>query len=307
MRSENLELENPKDVGSFVSVGGAKVFYRSAGSGSPIILLHGWPMSSYDWRQFLAPLSKFGRVIAPDMFGFGHSEAPIDHNPWRFVSEFIEAMSLDRFTIGGYDRGGSLSLEYAIQNPGRVSRLIVMNAATYPDWVDHARNSVAYAQIRRITRSSLARGIALNFLINRRRLQQIMAPTSGIAISEDVLNQQLFFLKHGFRNLARMRPVPYAEPFLVESRRQRQVWAVRVKELQMPTLIIFGKDDPLSPPGTAERLHQDIAGSRLHVLEHTGHFLTEERPQGVIDLVGTFLSGTASSAQGTHSLKARES
>jgi pimeloyl-ACP methyl ester carboxylesterase len=288
-----LEPEDPRHAGSFVDVRGAKVFFRSAGSGSPIVLLHGFPSSSYDWREFLAPLSKFGRVIAPDLYGFGYSEAASPNDLSKFVQEFAAALSIDRFTLGGYDRGGSLALEYAIENPGRVSRLIVMNATTYPDWVDHARKSSAYAPTRRMMSSSFVRSIALTFFLSRKGLQRILAPTSGVKIADDILDQQSIFYKRGIRNLAKMRPVPYTEPYFAETEELRRRLAEKVQDLRMPTLLVFGEDDPYFPVGTAEHLHGDIAGSTLHVLEHTGHVLTEERPKEVIDLIVAFLAATA--------------
>jgi len=288
-----IRLEDPRQVGSFVDVRGVKVFFRSAGSGSPIVLLHGFPSSSYDWREFLAPLSKFGRVIAPDLYGFGYSEASSQIDISKFIPEFAAAMSLDRFTLGGYDRGGSLALEYAIENPGRVSRLIVMSTTTYPDWVDHARKSPAYAPTRRMMSNSLVRSIALTFFLGRKRLQHILAPTSGVKIADDILDLQSVFYKRGIRNLARMRPVPYTEPYFAAIEEERHRLAEKVRDLRMPTLIVFGKDDPYFPLGTAEHLHRDIAGSTLHVLEHAGHVLTEERPKEVIDLIVAFLAETA--------------
>ena len=77
----SVTREDPAKAGSFVQIGGRRVFYRKAGSGQPIILLHGFPASSYDWRRLLAPLSKLGMVIAPDIYGFGYSDALSDRPP----------------------------------------------------------------------------------------------------------------------------------------------------------------------------------------------------------------------------------
>lgn len=286
-------MEDPTKVGQFVDVKGVKSFYRSAGAGAPFLLLHGFPTSSYDWREFLGPISKFGRVIAPDIPGFGHSESSKEIDPNKilrnFVPDFVSAMSIDNFGLFAYDVGGSLALDYAIRNPSRVTRLVIMNAAVYPDWIGHARTSQAYAPIRRMMNSAMTRRIFLA-LMSRGRVQQILAGNSGVRISDEVLGQQSLFIKRGFRSIAAMRPAPYTEPFFKILEDILGQLEGQVKGLKVPTLIIFGKNDPFIPSGTAEHLHGDLAESELHMLEGTGHFLLEERPQQVLGLIEAFLS-----------------
>src|SRR5713226_4370228 len=110
MRQLELPLEDPRQVGRYIEIKGNKVFYRQAGSGEPIILLHGYPTSSYDWRKLLAPMSNFGRVIAPDLYGFGYSELPRGEGPlaarlFSFLDDFVSSMKLERFRLVAYDWG----------------------------------------------------------------------------------------------------------------------------------------------------------------------------------------------------------
>ena len=288
-----MKLPPATTVGDFAEVEGVKVFYRSSGTGAPILLLHGFPTSSYDWRALMDPLSKFGRVLAPDLYGFGYSGFSEQVGLPQFLPEFLDAMSLDRVTLVGYDYGGSLCLSYAVENPSQVSRLIVMNTTAYPDWIDHARKSPSYALIRRMMKNPIYRRMAL-LLLNQRDIQRFLAPKSEAPIPREELAHQLLFIKRGMRTLTRMRPRPYTEAFFQELELSGRRTAEGIRKLRLPTLIIFGEDDPYFPSGTAERLHRDLRGSRLHILERTGHMLMEERPERVAELITTFLKETPS-------------
>lgn len=291
-------LEQPGRVGSYLEVEGARVFYRSAGSGEPIVLLHGYPTSSYDWRGLMEPLSKLGRVIAPDLYGHGYSGMPKDGNLVGFLPGFLAAMSIEHSTLVGYDAGGFLGLTYAVANPSRVDKLVFMNAPAYPDWIEHARTSASYAPLRRMMTSPLYRSFAL-VMMNRRLLHRILASPSGADIPPEDLAQQLVFFRRGMRGLARMQPRPYTEPFFRAIEAPMASLAGGLNRLTMPTLLIFGREDPYIPAATAGRLHQDIQGSALQVLEETGHFLLEQRPQEVTRLISSFLSGQSPPRQGT--------
>lgn len=271
-----------------MKIRGSRIFYRSSGTGAPIILLHGFPTSSYDWRNFLEPLSKFGRVIAPDLYGFGYSEATQEARLSEFLPNFVSAMGIGLSTLVGYDIGGSLALDYAVQSPSTVRRLVIMNTTAYPGWVDHARKSRSYATARRLMKSSLYRGISI-LMLNRRQVQRILAYASHVSFPDEVLDHQVFFFRRGIRRLAAMNPRVYTEPFFKDAEESLTRLEVRIKNLGIPTIIIFGKNDSFIPQGTAERLHSDIQGSRLYMLDETGHFLVEERPDEIIQLINGFL------------------
>src|ERR1700731_4569379 len=103
-----MPLENPRGAGSFIDVKGKRVFYRKAGAGDPILLLHGFPTSSYDWRKILPQLSRSGLAIAPDLYGFGYSDLPKGDQPvlaklFPFIDDFVSAMNLQRIRLVAYD------------------------------------------------------------------------------------------------------------------------------------------------------------------------------------------------------------
>lgn len=116
---------------STVRVGGMAIFYREAGAGEPILLLHGNPNPSYLWRRLIPRLARFGRAVAPDHYGFGKSDKPADADysvPGyvRYLEEFTAALGLD----GLHLQGSSLFIlddaSHLVQEdqPEEVARLI---------------------------------------------------------------------------------------------------------------------------------------------------------------------------------------
>src|SRR5258708_37231136 len=107
--------------------------YAEHGSGDPILLLHGEPTWSYLYRHMIPPLARAGRVIAPDLIGFGRSDKPAAASAYtykshvRWLRALIQALDLDRITMVCQDWGGSLGLRVLSQIPERFARLVAMN------------------------------------------------------------------------------------------------------------------------------------------------------------------------------------
>ena len=284
-----MTREDPSRVGGFVEVKGKRVFYRKAGSGQPIVVLHGFPTSSYDWRKLLGPVSKLGMVLAPDIYGFGYSDQSNDPVPAAaklisFMEDFTSAMKFDRFALAGHDWGGAAALTYAVRNPSKVSKLVLMNMTVYPDWFEHIRTSPDYAQIRRLAQSGLYRGIAGRFM-NRNQVKQLLAPNPSVVISKEDMDQYLVFVRKGIRNMSTL--FSEASTKVVKETQAKIVQSL--PGFSVPTSIIWAKNDPFVPLEHASRLNKDIRNSKLTFLEDTGHFLLEEKPEQVGQLVAGFL------------------
>ncbi|MDA4135531.1 MAG: alpha/beta hydrolase [Thaumarchaeota archaeon] len=284
-----MPLDNPEEVGSFVDVKGNRVFYRKAGAGEPILLLHGFPTSSYDWRKLIAPLSKLGLVIAPDLYGFGYSDIPKGSAPtvaklFPFIDDFVSMMKMEQFRLVAYDWGGMLALRYAAGNPVSVSKLVVMNTSIYPDWIDHVKRSPAYSQVRRMADSGLYRTLAGSF-ISPGQVKHLIAPRQETVLTPEELGQYVFFVKRAIKNMATL----CSKDSLSLIQKGTDKLLSRVRALEMPTLLVSGTNDPFIPSGTGGRLNQDIKGSKLVTLENTGHFLLEEKPTEVANMVSDFL------------------
>ncbi len=114
-----------------VDVGGLRMHYLSAGDGPPLVLLHGWPQTSHCWRHVLGPLARRYRVIAPDLRGYGHTDKPRGGYDKRTMAGDVRALAhllgYDRVTLVGHDRGARVAHRYALDRPGEVERLVVMD------------------------------------------------------------------------------------------------------------------------------------------------------------------------------------
>jgi len=274
----------------FIGIGGNRVFYRKSGSGEPTIFLHGFPTSSYDWRKVIPQLSKIGSVIAPDLYGFGYSDLPKGEYPaaaklFRFLHEFVSALQIESFKLVAYDWGGIVAVRYAVEHPAYVSKMVLMNTTVYPDWVEHFRTSPAYSQVRRMAHSGFYRLMARS-LIGKKQVKHLIAPRPETVMSDDELNQYVFFVKQAIGNMSEL----YSEDSIKMVEETTLQVTSKLKELEIPTLLLWGQDDIFVPPEHGRHFNEDLKRSKLVVLEDTGHFIVEERPQQVADAISGFLA-----------------
>ena len=140
-----------------VSVDGAEVAYAQQGRLAlpPLVMLHGWAASHKFWKYCFSAFSPRRRVIAPDMVGFGISEKPdrdytLDGLA-SWLGKFLDAMKLDRVTLVAHSMGGTIALLYALQNPGRIEKLVVSNPVIVGKTAFSRRNRLCMAPgIRRL-------------------------------------------------------------------------------------------------------------------------------------------------------------
>src|SRR5688500_12861549 len=113
--------------------------HRELGAGPPVLLLHGWPTSSFLWRNVMVPIAWRNRVIAPDLAGFGGSDKPVDAT-YDFelfeqtIDELLAALGVDRVALAVHDLGGPIGLHWAVNRPDRVTKLALLNTLVYPDF-----------------------------------------------------------------------------------------------------------------------------------------------------------------------------
>lgn len=119
-----------------VEIFGSNMAYVDEGQGDPIMFLHGQPTSSYLWRNIMPFMEGKGRLIAPDLIGFGKSDQPdldytyVDH--YRYFVEFINKLGLKNITIVGHDWGSALGLDYAAHHPENIKAIVTMEALIAP-------------------------------------------------------------------------------------------------------------------------------------------------------------------------------
>ena len=130
-----------------VHVDGLRLAYRELGDGPAVLLIHGWPTSSFLWREVMKPIARANRVIAIDLPGFGASDKPVGA---RYTFEFFERaldgflaqLGVDRVGLAVHDLGGPIGLHWAIERPERVTRLALLNTLVYPEFSEATKEFV---------------------------------------------------------------------------------------------------------------------------------------------------------------------
>jgi haloalkane dehalogenase len=260
------------------------IAYREAlpeawdGSGRTILLLHGYPMSSYLWRNVMPHAADAGwRAVAPDLPGFGDSpadppgtwERQIEH-----VERFRQALGLDRLALGVHDWGGLIGLRWACDHPDAVSALFITDTGFFPDGRWHG-----------MAKSLRTEGEGEQLLDNINRdlfgmaLRQISPGLPGDAVEEYWKAFADGDRRQGHLDLYRSGDFSKLEPY-----------DGRLGRLAVPALIVWGAKDEFAPVGGAHRFHRQIPGARLVVLDDAGHYLMEDRPERVGAELGKFLA-----------------
>jgi 2-hydroxy-6-oxonona-2,4-dienedioate hydrolase len=256
----------------FATVFGAKINYLEAGVGPTVILIHGLADDTEVWKESVAPLATRNRVIVIDQIGFGRSDKPlISYRTATFVdyfAGFMDELKISKATLVGNSLGGWVAAAYAAKYPQRVEKLVLVGAAGYADVVkllpmpiDALRFSSREAMRPLLAAAfhdqKLAGDENINFLMAQR-----VANGDGHTIGQFVDS-----MKRG-------------EDFLDG----------RLSKLQMPTLIIWGRSDRLTPLQLGERFHREIKGSKLEIIDQCGHMPQQECPQSFNALLTRFLA-----------------
>jgi len=269
----------------FVEVKGQLVHLRDVGprdDPEPLVLVHGTASSLHTWEAWAKGLSTRHRVISFDLPGFGLTgpSASGDYRGdsyARFVLELMDQLKVQRFAIGGNSLGGEVAWRTALMAPQRVTRLIL---------VDAIGPAVADGKLRLgsvVARIPLLEGLFASVLprpLIVASLRQVYGDPAKVT-SGLVDRYYEMTLREGNRRalVQRLQQV------------QRGQDAARIRELKLPTLILWGGRDRLLPPAMAQRFHDDIAGSTLVVFDDLGHLPQEEDPARTLPPVQAFLQG----------------
>jgi 2-hydroxymuconate-semialdehyde hydrolase len=262
-----------------VQAGAVRTVYLAAGQGEPLVLLHGASSAGISWYPVIAPLAAHYRVWAPDMVGHGESEraAGAYDRPYysAWLAGFFDAIGLDSAHVVGHSLGGAVALQFALDFPERLRRLVLVDAA------------------------ALGRGVpvrvALAFLRSALFPSQETGERLGRLAVYDPRKLDPFFEEYG----SRIRPMP--RPGRAFWRGGRTIAMVATEELQQlkpPTLIIWGREDLFLPVSHAERAAQAIPNARLHVIPEAGHVSFLDQPQAFCQAVLSFLGAAEDVAGG---------
>jgi|SRR5580698_2606275 pimeloyl-ACP methyl ester carboxylesterase len=257
---------------------GVKVFYRAAGEPSApvVLLLHGFPASSFMFRELIPRLANHYRVIAPDLPGFGFTEVPPERKyVYSFdglattIDAFTQALKINRYAIYVFDYGAPTGFRLAMAHPERVTAIVSQNGNAYEEGL-----ADAWAPIQKYWASPTAENrevIRKNILtLDGTRWQY----THGVSDPESVPPESYtldtaLFERPGNKDIQLDLFLDYASNVRLYPQFQEYF-----RTSKPPLLAIWGKNDPFFLPAGAEAFRKDLPNAKVQFLD-TGHFAIE--------------------------------
>lgn len=250
---------------------GLRMHYLDEGlrDGPVFLCLHGQPSWSYLYRKMIAVFSSAGRVVAPDLFGFGRSDKPIDDSVYTFefhrnaLLELIERLDLKNITLVCQDWGGILGLTLPMAMPERFSRLIVMNTALATGLLPLGPGFEAWKMFNR-SQPDMDVGALMG------RATPILSPEEIAAYSAPFPDVTY---KAGVRRFPELVPASADAPGAALSRDAAHFWS---HVWDKPSFMAVGAQDPVLTPKMMEGLRNQIRGCPpAMIVEDGGHFVQE--------------------------------
>lgn len=274
-----------------IDVGGVEIFYREAGPpDAPVVLLpHGYPSSSFQYRALMPALADEWHLLAPDFPGFGYSEAPPDFD-YGFpgyadlLDQFLKALNVDRFALYLFDYGSQAGFQLALKDPARITALIIQNGDAYEETLGPKYDALKdyWADPTDERRDELAQAVTYDGL--REEVLGEVAPEVAERISPDLWNLSWPLMRDhrdimiGF----------FAE--IADSVRRFPEYQAYLRDHRPPTLIVWGPQDGYMPAESARAYLADVPDAELHLFEDGGHWLLETHLDEVVARIRPFLS-----------------
>lgn len=267
----------------FVEVDGLRLHYTEQGSGEPVLFLHGWPTSSYLWRNVMPAVAEERRAIALDMPGYGASEKPLDASySFRFferaVDGFLDALGIGRTGLVVHDVGGPIGLYWASQHPERLERLALLNTLVFSKLSWAAVAFIAAAKVPGV------RGLLTSPSGIKRALRVGVRDKSKLTDEVVRAYQQPFESKESQRVLAKAGTSLHPDGLkTIES------W---LPQVSVPVRLLYGEKDRILPDvaRTMNRVAELLPQAELSTLPDCGHFCQEERPDEIGAALSAFFS-----------------
>jgi haloacetate dehalogenase len=270
-----------------VTVNGIRMYYRKQGSGPPLVLLHGWPQTGHCWRHLIGPLSEAYTVITPDLRGYGRSDLPREGHDKRTRAEdlhrLIRALGHESATVIGHDRGARVAHRWALDHPGDVERLVVMDI-------------IPTREMWRRMDASLARGTWHWLFHLQPDLPELLAGADTDAYLRFLLDSWSYvpLPEEDIAEYVRAFSRPGAlragfDDYRAADVDQEHDDADHGRRIGMPLLALWGEHSFLRTIDALEVWRDyadDVTGA---MIGECGHFLAEERPEAVLNELKAFL------------------
>jgi len=259
-----------------------EVAYEVFGEGPPVVLVHGTPMRSYLWRNIVPALAESRSVYAYDLLGYGESEKREGQDvsiaaQARLLGELIEEWGLDDPAVAGHDIGGAIVLRTHLLQGIRFSRIAVLDALVLTPWLSGPRSSTWHVWEHAGAYEAMPDHLfgaffsaylgETNSNLGEEAFEAYLAPWRG---------------EEGRRAFVR-------QALQLEERHTGEVEPL-LSSVEAPVLVAWGAEDGWLDPSQALRLREEIPGSKLELIPRAGHFVQEDAPREVMEVLVDFFS-----------------
>jgi pimeloyl-ACP methyl ester carboxylesterase len=267
-----------------VEVDNLTLAYRELGSGPPVLLLHGWPTSSYLWREVMRPIAEHNRVLAIDLPGFGGSDKPLGVRYGfelfdRTLDGFLAALGIEEVGLAVHDLGGPIGLHWTVHRPQRVTRLALLNTLVYPEFSEAVLQFIKACSTPELRdqltspaglEAAMGLGLADEASLTDEVLAAVREPFQSEESRRALADAGIGLEPEGFVEIARLLP-----------------------SLRMPVRVVYGERDRILPDvaQTMARVKADLPQAEVTALPECGHFLQEEAPEEIGSQLARFFAG----------------
>jgi pimeloyl-ACP methyl ester carboxylesterase len=272
-----------------IELHGRRVVYRVAGSGPPVVLIHGMLNSSSHWQSVALSLAREHTVLAPDLIGHGDSAAPRgDYSLGAHaasIRDLMAAIGIDRATVVGHSLGGGVAMQFFYQFPQRVERLVLISSGGLGHEVSPMLRTAALPGVSALLSAIRPRLLGAMWDAGARlRAREVRAGVYVQAIARALRPLENAGARAAF--LQTLRSV-------IDVHGQRVSATDRLYLLEsMPTLIVWGERDHTIPIEHGRLAHAAIPQSMFRTLPSAAHFPHLEDPDGLSAILREFIAGT---------------
>jgi pimeloyl-ACP methyl ester carboxylesterase len=262
-----------------------RIAYLDVGTGPPVILIHGFGGSMWQWEYQQHDLSQHFRVLTLDLPGAGLSDKPdIDYQPDQmldFLVGFMDAVNISQTTLVGNSMGAGLAIGMALTHPARVDKLVLIGGLP-----QHVMEKLTSPSIRRALETRAPSWLVSfgNMLFGGLMIESVL---------REIVHDPALLTPAVIERSNRNRQRPGLMKPIMAVRENLPLWesgfAMRLGEITHPTLVLWGEEDRVFPVAVGKELHQTIQGSEFIRIPLAGHIPQWERPEVVNQTLITFI------------------
>ncbi len=283
----------PSPEHGVAKVNGITIHYLRQGEGRPMLLLHGWPQTSFCWRKVIAPLGQHFTVIAPDLRGFGASDKPVTGYDMRTVAtdirELAKSLGFERVILVGHDWGGLVARRYALDWPDEVEGLVIVDIVPHEQILANLTTPIAFGAWHYFFNAVpdlpelLVEGRVEPFL---RAFMRPKCYDPDFLGPEEMAEYVRAYAQPG----ALRGGFNYYRAMATENRALDAESAGR--RIEAPTLVLWGTEGGMGGPyPVMEMWRKECLDVRGRAIERCGHYVAEEQPETLVHEVLAFCKG----------------